>query len=215
MRALATVCNVFTAVLLAPAIPTAALGQQGAATSVIQIDEPIVPAEKWEQSADTVGIPIIAATGDALRERGINSVAELTRLVPGLTVQQSSFNSTSFTLRGVGFFNSDLATPPAVTVYVDEAQLHYPAMTKLAAFDLARVEVLEGPQGTVFGQSATGASRYFIAAKPTDQFAAGVDATYGRFSRLQIGGFVSTPITDQLRLRIAGQGGRGGPWAGG
>src|SRR3984957_19557829 len=212
MRALATVCNVFTAVLLAPAIPTAALGQQGAATSVIQIDEPIVPAEKWEQSADTVGIPIIAATGDALRERGINSVADLTRLVPGLTVQQSSFNSTSFTLRGVGFSNSDLATPPAFTVFVDGAPFLYPAMTKLAAFDLARVEVLEGPQGTVFGQNATGGAVNYIAAKPTEEFAAGVDATYGRFNRLQIGGFVSGPITVQLRLRIAVQGQRGDPW---
>ena len=212
MRALATVCNVFTAVLLAPAIPTAALGQQGAATSVIQIDEVIVTAEKWEQSADTVGMPIIAATGDALRERGINSVADLTRLVPGLTVQQSSFNSTSFTLRGVGFFNSDLATPPAVTVYVDEVPLPYPAMTKLSAFDLARVEVLEGPQGTVFGQNATGGAVNYIAAKPTEESAAGVDATYGRFNRLQIGGFVSGPITDQLRLRIAVQGQRGDPW---
>src|SRR6202041_3160383 len=181
MRALATVCNVFTAVLLAPAIPTAALGQQGAATSVIQIDEIIVTAEKWEQSANTVGMPIIAATGDALRERGINSVAELTRLVPGLTVQQSSFNSTSFTLRGVGFFNSDLATPPAVTVYVDEAPLPYPAMTKLAAFDLDRVEVLKGPQGTLFGENATGGAVNYIAAKPTPEFESGASVSAERF----------------------------------
>jgi hypothetical protein len=71
MRALATVCNVVTAVLLALAIAAAALGQQAAATSVNQIDEIIVSAEKWEQSADTVGMPIIAAAQDALRERGI------------------------------------------------------------------------------------------------------------------------------------------------
>jgi iron complex outermembrane recepter protein len=211
MRTLATRCNVATAVLLALAIPATALGQQAAATSAYQLDEIIVTAEKWEQSADTVGMPVIAATQDALKERGINSVADLTRLVPGLTVQQSSFNSTSFTLRGVGFFNSDLATPPAVTVYVDEAPLPYPAMTKLAGFDLARVEVLEGPQGTLFGQNATGGAVNYIAAKPTQEFAAGVDATYGRFNRLQVGGFVSGPITDQLRLRIAVQGERGDP----
>ncbi len=156
-------------------------------------------AEKQEQSANTVGMPIVAATGQVLQERGITSVADLTRLVAGLTMQQSSFNSTSFTLRGVGFFNSDLATPPAVTIYVDEVPLPYPAMTKLAAFDLARVEVLEGPQGTLFGQNATGGAINYIAAKPTDAFAAGVDATYGRFNLLQIGGFVSGPINDQLQ----------------
>lgn len=143
------------ALLLAFAIPTAALGQAGAATTSGLIHEIIVTAQKWEQSADTVGMAITAVTGEALQERGITSVANLTRVVPGLTLQESSFNSTSFTLRGVGFFNSDLATPPAVTVYVDEAPLPYPAMTKLAAFDLTRVEVLKGPQGTLYGQNAT------------------------------------------------------------
>ena len=197
---------------LAISLSTGALAQEGAAPSADQLDEIIVTAQKQAQSANTVGMPIVAATGEALQERGITSVADLTRLVAGLTVQQSSFNSTSFTLRGVGFFNSDLATPPAVTIYVDEVPLPYPAMTKLAAFDLARVEVLEGPQGTLFGQNATGGAINYIAAKPTDAFAAGVDATYGRFNFLQIGGFVSGPINDQLKVRIAVQGEHSDPW---
>ena len=213
MRRPASVRTVVAATaLLSLALTTAALAQEGAAPSASQIDEIIVTAEKWEQSANTVGMSIIAATGDVLQERGITSVMDLTRLVPGLTIQQSSFNSTSFTLRGVGFFNSDLATPPAVTIYVDEAPLPYPAMTKLVAFDLARVEVLEGPQGTLFGQNATGGAVNYIAAKPTDAFAAGVDATYGRFNLLQVGGFVSGPINDQLDVRIAVQGEHSDPW---
>jgi hypothetical protein len=120
------------------AIPTVALGQDPATTPASQVDEIIVTAQKREQSANTVGMSITAATDDVLQRRRITSVAELTRLVPGVTIQESSFNSTSFTLRGVGFFNSDLATPPAVTVYVDEAPLPYPAMSKLAAFDVAQ-----------------------------------------------------------------------------
>jgi outer membrane receptor protein involved in Fe transport len=203
---------VAAAALLALAKPTAALGQEAATPSEHQLAEIIVTAEKWEQSANTVGMSIIAASGETLQERGITSVADLTRLVPGLTIQQSSFNSTSFTLRGVGFFNSDLGTPPTVTVYVDEAPLPYPAMTKLTAFDLARVEVLEGPQGTLFGQNATGGAVNYIAAKPTEAFAAGMDASYGRFNLVQVGGFVSGPITDQLEARIAVQGQRGDPW---
>ncbi len=213
MRRPASVRTVVAATaLLSLALTTAALAQEGAAPSASQIDEIMVTAEKWEQSANTVGMSIIAATGDVLQERGITSVMDLTRLVPGLTIQQSSFNSTSFTLRGVGFFNSDLATPPAVTIYVDEVPLPYPAMTKLIAFDLARVEVLEGPQGTLFGQNATGGAVNYIAAKPTDVFAAGVDATYGRFNLLQVGGFVSGPINDQLTIRIAVQGQHSDPW---
>src|SRR3984893_13981500 len=204
-----TSTDVWTQALLILAMPTASLGQQIVSD---RIDEITVTAQKWEQSANTVGMSITAATAAVLRERGIASVADLPRLVPGFTIQQSDFNSTSFTLRGVGFFNSDLATPPAVTVYVDEVPLPYPAMTKLSAFDLARVEVLEGPQGTLVGQNATGGAVNYIAAKPTDAFAAGVDATYGRFNRLQVGGFVSGPINDQLKVRIAVQGQHSDPW---
>lgn len=192
--------------------PAAALGQEAAAPSVGAIDEIIVTAQKWEQSANTVGMAITAATDEVLRQRGITSVADLTRLVPGFTIQDSSFNSTSFTLRGVGFFNSDLATPPAVTIYIDEAPLPYPGMTKLAAFDLARVEVLKGPQGTLYGQNATGGAVNYIAAKPTESFEAGVDTIYGRFDRLQVGGFLSGPISDQFTARLALQGRRGHAW---
>lgn len=198
--------------LLTLALPIATHGQEAAPGSPRPLEEIIVTAQKWEQAANAVGMSITAATDETLRERGIDSVADLTRLVPGLTLQESSFNSTSFTLRGVGFFNSDLATPPAVTVYVDEAPLPYPAMTKLAAFDLTRVEVLKGPQGTLFGQNATGGAVNYIAAKPGEAFATGLDATYGRFNRAQIGGFISGPLTDELSARIAVQGRTGDAW---
>jgi iron complex outermembrane recepter protein len=198
--------------LLTLAMPLAAHAAETASLPAQQLEEIIVTAQKWEQSARTVGMSITAATAETLQQLGIDSVAELTRLVPGLTLQESSFNSTSFTLRGVGFFNSDLATPPAVTIYVDEAPLPYPAMTKLAAFDLARVEVLKGPQGTLFGQNATGGAVNYIAAQPTETVTTGMDATYGRFNRIEIGGFISGPLTDQLGARIAVQGRSGDAW---
>jgi len=197
--------------LLTLAIPLAALAEE-TVTPARYLEEIIVTAHKWEQSANDVGMSITAATGESLEDRGIDSVAELTRLVPGLTIQQSSFNSTSFTLRGVGFFNSDLATPPAVTIYLDEAPLPYPALTKLAAFDLARVEVLKGPQGTLYGQNATGGAVNYIAAKPTESINAGVEAIYGRFDRAQVAGFLSGPITDELEARLAVQVRRGDAW---
>ena len=200
------------ACLLVLILPAATFGQQATTSSTGQLNEVLVTAEKWQQPANEVGMPLTTATADQLAERGISSVADLTRLVPGLTIQQSDFNSTSFTLRGVGFFNSDLATPPAVTVYVDEAPLPYPAMTTLAAFDVERVEVMAGPQGTLYGQNATGGAVNYIAAKPTELFEAGADATYGRFNRLELGGFVAGPVGDQFRLRVALQGERGDAW---
>jgi len=200
------------AAALALVLSTFANGQESTGPAGSQLQEIIVTAHKWEQSANTVGMSITAATTEILQERGITSVADLPRLVPGLTLQESSFNSMSLTLRGVGFFNSDLSTPPAVMVYVDEAPLPYPAMTKLTSFDLARVEVLKGPQGTLFGENATGGAVNYIAAKPTEALAAGVDATYGRFNLVQVSGFVSGPIAPQLDGRIAVQGTRSDPW---
>jgi outer membrane receptor protein involved in Fe transport len=176
------------------------------------IPEIIVTAQKRQESVNTVPITITAATGDTLRDRNIESVSDLPRLVPGFTIQSGAFASTSFTLRGVGFFNSDLATPPAVTVYTDEAPLPYPAEVKLAAFDLERVEVLKGPQGTLFGQNATGGLVNYIAAKPTDTFQAGIDASFGRFNRFSLGGFASGPLNDKVRIRLAVQGEHGDPW---
>ncbi|QNP43174.1 TonB-dependent receptor plug domain-containing protein [Sphingomonas daechungensis] len=175
-------------------------------------DEIIVTAQKRKQTDDSVGMSITVATKDPLRLRGIDAVADLPRLVPGLTLQDSTFASTSFTLRGVGFFNSDLSTPPAVTVYVDEAPLPYPAMTRLAAFDLERVEVLKGPQGTLFGQNATGGAINYIASAPSSVLHSGADLTFGRFDRLQVGGFVSGPLAKGLTARVAVQARWGDGW---
>src|SRR6201996_5055892 len=182
------------------------------AQSLTGVAEVIVTAQKREQPANVIGMSITAASGDALIQRGVESVSDLIRLVPGLTIQSSAYNSASFTLRGVGFFNSDLATPATVTVYVDEAPLPYPAMTKLGAFDLARVEVLKGPQGTLFGENATGGAVNYIAAKPTEAVSGGIDVSYGNFNRTQVGGFVAGPINDQLGFRVALQDRQGGPW---
>lgn len=200
--------NVRALCLSALALPVTATGESAAS----QVAEIIVTAQKWAQSASTVGMPITVGTAETMRIRGIDSVADLTRLVPGFSIQESYYNSTSFTLRGVGFFNSDLATTPAVTVYVDEAPLPYAAMAKLAAFDMSRVEVLKGPQGTLFGQNATGGAINYIVAKPTDTLQAGVDTSYGSFDRAQLSAFLSGPIAEQLRGRIAVQGRRGDPW---
>ena len=102
----------------------------------------IVTANKRDQNILDVGLSITAESGDALITRGIGSPTDLGKIVPGLTVQPSPFNTPVYTLRGVGFYETTLSAAPTVAVYVDEIQLPFSATTRGAAFDVERVEVL-------------------------------------------------------------------------
>ncbi|MBF7014433.1 TonB-dependent receptor [Novosphingobium resinovorum] len=176
------------------------------------IAEIIVTAQKRSQSINEVPLSITAASGEQLLQAGISSTADLAKIVPGLTAQPSPFNTPIYTLRGIGFVEFSLATPPTVAVYTDEVPLPFSAMTKAAALDVARVEVLKGPQGTLFGQNTTGGAINFVAAKPTQDFQAGADLSYSRFDTIDAQGFVSGPITPNLLARFSARAIRSGPW---
>jgi outer membrane receptor protein involved in Fe transport len=167
------------------------------------IEEIIVTANKREQSLSDVGLAVSALGGEDLKRRRVASGEDLALETPGLVYTPSPSSTPVYTLRGVGFFESSLAAYPDVSLYVDQAPLPFPAMATHVAFDLERAEVLKGPQGTLFGNNATGGAINFIAAKPTDEFSAGFDISYGRFGTLEVEGFVSGPLSDSLRARLA------------
>lgn len=174
--------------------------------------EIIVTAQKREQSVNSVGLSISAISSDALKSRGINDTADLVKAVPGFTFTQSPLTTPVYSLRGIGLYDSGLASSPSVSVYVDEVPLPYPAMTQAASLDLERVEVLKGPQGTLFGQNSTGGAVNYIAAKPTKNLQAGGDLSYERFGRIDIGAFVSGPLSDTIRARLSVRAIEGGAW---
>jgi iron complex outermembrane receptor protein len=165
--------------------------------------EIIVTANKREQSVNDVPMSITAVTGEKLAQGGINDVASLTSLVPGFTFTKTHDSIPVLSIRGVGYYDNNPAATPAVSVYVDEVPLPFPIMSQGALFDLERVEVLKGPQGTLFGQNSTGGALNFIAAKPENSFGGSVAAGYGRFNTFDIGGHVTGPLTDTLRARFA------------
>lgn len=174
--------------------------------------EIVVTANKREQAINDVGLSITAESGETLVARGINSPTDLGKIVPGLTVQPSPFNTPVYTLRGIGFYETTLSASPTVAVYTDEVQLPFSATTRGIAFDVQRVEVLKGPQGTLFGQNTTGGAINYVVNKPTEVFAAGLDFEYGRFDRIDTQGFVSGPIGGGFKARLAVRGVHSGPW---
>jgi iron complex outermembrane recepter protein len=205
----------FPFAIVAALLTTSGYAQDGSTHSASDqgaLEEIVVTAQKRAQSIDDVGMTIQAFTGATLQERGVSDVQDLTRIVPGLTYAKGLLNSPVYTLRGVGFNDTSLAALPAVTVYVDQAPLIFPALTGQAGLDLERVEVLKGPQGTLFGENSTGGAINFVAAKPTDELHAAFDVSYGRFNSVETSGFVSGPITSTLKARIAIKLVDDGPW---
>src|SRR5579862_7168638 len=151
----------------APQAPdTAAGGAQ-------DLPEVIVTAQKRSERLTDVPVSISALSADQLAQQDVTTPADLEKIVPGFTYRLSQNGTPIFQIRGIGFYDEQLAVAPAVTIYVDQVPLPYGRMAEGASLDLERVEVLKGPQGTLFGENSTGGAVNYIAAKPTDHFAAG------------------------------------------
>ena len=172
----------------------------------------VVTAQKRSQSINDVGLSITAASGEQLTARGVTDVSQLARVVPGFTFNSTGYGTPVYTIRGVGFQETSLGASPAVSVYVDEVPLPFAPETLGATLDLERVEVLKGPQGTFYGQNSTGGAINYVAARPRDSFAFGVDASYSRFNTMDLSGFVTGPISDTLKLRLSARSLRSSDW---
>ena len=165
--------------------------------------EIVVTANKVEEASSKVGLTIQTIDDKALTQEHITSLQDLAEAVPGMIFTQTESSTPVYTLRGVGFYETSLAAYPDVSVYLDQAPLPFPVQTVLTLFDVQRVEVLKGPQGTLFGNNATGGAINYIANKPTTDFSAGTDITYGRYNTAQIDGFVSGPLSNTVLGRFA------------
>jgi outer membrane receptor protein involved in Fe transport len=198
-------CSVSAAVLtfvaqaaLAQPAPT---GEARSAATTIQ--ELVVTAQKREENINDVGMSVQAVTGDKLLQLGIYDTSDLQKIVPGFQATPTYYGTYVFTIRGIGFQDTSLAGSPTVSVYLDENPLPFSALTYGVSLDLERVEVLKGPQGTLFGENATGGAINYIARKPTDAFEAGVDVNWGRFNDTDVTGYVSGQVLKGLDLRAA------------
>ncbi|WP_340317897.1 TonB-dependent receptor [Rhizorhabdus argentea] len=186
---------------MAVSVPARAVAQEPAAGE----GDIVVTANKRAQILTDVGLSVAVVNAEALETRQISTTEDLATVVPGLSVGNSGFNTPIYSLRGVGVNELSVSSGSSVAIYVDEVPLTLPVMTRGAALDLERVEVLKGPQGTLYGQNATGGAINYIAAKPTDSFEAGVRGSYGRFNNTSLEGYVSGPLADTLKARVAGR----------
>jgi len=171
----------------------------------------IVTARRVEERLQDVPISITVVSQEKLNKANISSAEDLTRVVPGLNVQ-SRFSSeqTSFSIRG---FSQDLRTSASVGTYFGEVVAPRGGGATLpggdgagpgSLFDLQNVQVLKGPQGTLFGRNTTGGAVLLTPRKPTDRFEGYVEGSYGNYDMHRLQAVVNVPLADWARLRVGG-----------
>ena len=163
----------------------------------------VITATKRRENIQSVPLAVTALSGDKLARNGINETSELVQAVPGLTYAKSGTNTPIYSLRGVGFNTRNLSATSPVGLYVNEASYAYPYMGGGPIFDINRVEVLKGPQGTLFGRNTTGGLINFITTRPGPEREARVELGLGNYGTAEVQGEAGGPLSDTLRLRVA------------
>jgi iron complex outermembrane receptor protein len=208
-NARATVATVVAAIgmlgsngLMAQATSPAATEPAPAAAG--EIDEIVVTASKRAENLSKTPLAVSVLSQDQMTQQGITSTKDLTKEVPNLSLAvNGEGDAVVVNLRGIQSSNIFPDGDPAVAVYVDGVNIPRTQGLNGDLYDLARVEVLRGPQGTLYGRNATAGSINIITAPPTQTFAAHVDVSYGAFSDAAVHGFVNLPVNDTLALRVA------------
>jgi iron complex outermembrane receptor protein len=177
-----------------------AVAQDGA------LEEVIVTARKREESLQETPVAVTALSADALRDAGVRNLADLNQIAPNIEV--STANGTAplanIYIRGVGQRNTGPNIDSGVGIYIDEVYVGRPDGALLDIYDIQSVQVLRGPQGTLFGKNTTGGALVFTTNRPGDEFEASLGGRFGNYNRADGNFMVNLPVTDTLWTRLAG-----------
>ena len=193
--------NRFIKFLIAGAV---IMGFQVPAFAQASLEEVIVTAQRTEQSLQDVPIAVTALSSDDLDTKQVVTFSDLQLNVPGLNFGQTNFGAASINLRGIGRLSTGNSFDQSVSYHVNEAPVGASGVG-LEQYDVARVEVLRGPQGTLFGRGATAGAVNVITNKPDfDETYGSVKVTAGNFNTQKIEAMVNLPISENLAVRFAG-----------
>ncbi len=169
------------------------------------LEEIVVTAQRREENLQRAAIAVSAVAGDTLTQQSITQATDLTRLVPSLQVAPASA-FTQIYLRGVGTFGANAFAEQGVAFNLDGVYLSRPSAPAGLFYDLERIEVLKGPQGTLSGRTATGGAVNVITAKPRlDGISGFVTAEYGNYDTVKASGAFNLPLGDRVAARISAQ----------
>jgi iron complex outermembrane receptor protein len=168
-----------------------------------QVEELVVTAERREMNLQDTPLSVVAMSGAKIEAKGIQNVADLTLFTPNLAIQggRGSGNaSPSFQIRGISG-GGGATGERGVGMYIDNIFVPRTAGSVFRVFDIERIEVLRGPQGTLFGRNSTGGAIRIFTQKPTNDFAGYLRGTLGNFKRKDVIGMINIPIGETLAIR--------------
>lgn len=170
------------------------------------LEEVIVTARKREESLQETPVAVTALSAETLRDAGVRNLADLNQIAPNIEV--SSANGTAplanIYIRGIGQRNTGPNIDSGVGIYIDEVYVGRPDGALLDIYDMQSVQVLRGPQGTLFGKNTTGGALVFTSNRPAEEFEASVGTRVGNYDRLDGSFMVNVPLTDQVWTRLSG-----------
>ena len=177
---------------------TEGLAQSSTGAEAGGLEEVIVTAQRRAETLQSVPLAVSVFTGEALREQGLLDLKSLSERTPGLFMGEQKPGQAQWFIRGVGSNDDGATADQSVPLFIDEQYIPRTAGQVVDLFDLERVEVLRGPQGTLFGRNASGGAIHLITKKPSETPEARIGATYGSLNAVNLQGFVSGPIAGRL-----------------
>ncbi len=184
-----------------------ALTLAGTATADDQLQEVVVTAQKRAENVQKVPISVDTLSAQELADNRVMSVSDLVNQFAGLSLKASSSVNQGLSIRGVGTQNDHLTAQQAVGQFVDEVAQVTPFTSQLGLFDMAQIEIVKGPQNTLYGRNTTGGAVDYVtrAAKPGEDFNGYMTMDAGNFQTVNIEGAASVPLSQALGLRVAFQ----------
>jgi outer membrane receptor protein involved in Fe transport len=201
-RAQFLVSPLFRSTALALILASPALAQQVDSASADDSIDILVTAQKREQRLSDVPVTVTAFSGEKLRQIGVTQFDQLAAFVPGLNVQEQSPNNPGFVIRGITSDSGSSQGAPAVTIYLNGVDVSRSRGSYFDLFDLERVEVVKGPQATLFGTAAAVGAVSVITAKPQAGTSAEIRGALGNFNQRRLDGFLNMG-NETLAARLA------------
>lgn len=185
-------CTLFTAICLAGTAINASAADTWA------LEEVLVTAQKRETNLQDTPISVAAFDAESLSKSNINGIGEIAQRAPGLAIGELSTGQPQIYIRGIGSNEEGPGGDASVVVYVDDVYMGRASGASMELFDLERVEVLRGPQGTLFGKNASGGAINIVTKLPSDEFSAKIRAGVGSLSQRRLDAFVTGPLSETV-----------------